>query len=262
MSGFVTLPFLSSSLPPVMVLAVKIVRTIDNAEEDEAMESAAWRYLRWFYDQMDVVLVPSRAYHQQLIAKGLDAGKLRLFPHGTDLQAFHPSHRDPSFWPKYGAHGAPTVTYVGRAERRVRVVRHPRVAEHHGHLRQRRPGSDGFRRSRDCFGQRRRVRARAAWPDRARGEGPKRQGPAGGNRASAGSRGAPASDVFGLPLVRRNVRLGECLREFLEQSERFRDRRSVGRSRRRSAGGCRRAVASTYLARRRKPGRNEAAART
>ena len=97
-----------------MVLAGKIVRTIDNAEEDEAMESAAWRYLRWFYDQMDVVLVPSRAYHQQLIAKGLDAGKLRLFPYGTDLQAFHPSHRDPSFWSKYGAHGAPTVTYVGR----------------------------------------------------------------------------------------------------------------------------------------------------
>ncbi len=82
--------------------------------EDEAMEHAAWRYLRWFYEQMDVVLVPSRAYRQQLIAKGLDPKKLRLFPHGTDLQTFHPGHRDPSFWSKYGAGGGPKVTYVGR----------------------------------------------------------------------------------------------------------------------------------------------------
>jgi glycosyltransferase involved in cell wall biosynthesis len=82
--------------------------------EDEAMENAAWRYLRWFYDQMDVVLVPSRAYRQQLVAKGLDPSKLRLFPHGTDLQTFHPAHRDASFGSKYSAGGGPKVTYVGR----------------------------------------------------------------------------------------------------------------------------------------------------
>jgi glycosyltransferase involved in cell wall biosynthesis len=82
--------------------------------EDEAMESAAWRYLRWFYEQMDLVLVPSRAYHQQLVAKGLDARKLRLFPHGTDLHTFRPSHRNQSFWSTYGASGGPTVAYVGR----------------------------------------------------------------------------------------------------------------------------------------------------
>jgi glycosyltransferase involved in cell wall biosynthesis len=82
--------------------------------EDEAMESAAWRYLRWFSEQMDLVLVPSRAYHQQLVAKGLDARKLRLFPHGTDLHTFRPSHRNQSFWSTYGASGGPTVAYVGR----------------------------------------------------------------------------------------------------------------------------------------------------
>jgi glycosyltransferase involved in cell wall biosynthesis len=36
------------------------------------------------------------------------------FPHGTDLQTFHPSHRDPGFWTKFGAAPGPKVTYVGR----------------------------------------------------------------------------------------------------------------------------------------------------
>ena len=76
-------------------------------------------------------------------------------------------------------------------------------------------------------------------------------------RASSCSMAGPGSWRRG-----RNaqVRLGECLREFLGQSKRSRDRRPVRRSRRRSTGGCRRAVASTYRARRRKPRRNEAAA--
>jgi glycosyltransferase involved in cell wall biosynthesis len=82
--------------------------------DDEAMEGAAWRYLRWFYEQMDLVFVPSRAYQRQLVAKGFDPAKLRLFPHGTDIQAFHPNHRDESFWRGVTAARGPVVTYVGR----------------------------------------------------------------------------------------------------------------------------------------------------
>ena len=82
--------------------------------DDELMEGAAWRYVRWFYDQMDLIFVPSRACRQQLIANGFDPAKLRLFPHGTDTQAFHPRHRDPAFWPRRGAGRGPVVAYVGR----------------------------------------------------------------------------------------------------------------------------------------------------
>jgi glycosyltransferase involved in cell wall biosynthesis len=82
--------------------------------DDEAMEGAAWRYLRWFYEQMDLVFVPSRAYQRQLVAKGFDPAKLRLFPHGTDIQAFHPNHRDESSWRGVSAARGPVVTYVGR----------------------------------------------------------------------------------------------------------------------------------------------------
>ena len=85
--------------------------------DDDSMESLAWRYLAWFYDQMDVVLVPSQVYRRQLLAKGFDGSKIRLFPHGTDTEAFHPSFRDEEFWLKYGGNGGPKVTYVGRLAR-------------------------------------------------------------------------------------------------------------------------------------------------
>jgi glycosyltransferase involved in cell wall biosynthesis len=82
--------------------------------EDEAMEAATWSYLRWFYEQMELVFVPSRVYRQQLIDQGFDPKRLRLFPHGTDIDAFHPRHRSPAFWDKFGGNGGPKVVYVGR----------------------------------------------------------------------------------------------------------------------------------------------------
>ena len=85
--------------------------------EDEVMETATWKYLRWFYEQMDVIYVPSRYYRQQLAEKGFDSMKLRLFPHGTDIEAFHPRHRSPGWWRKFGGNGGPKVIYVGRVAR-------------------------------------------------------------------------------------------------------------------------------------------------
>ena len=82
--------------------------------EDEAMEATAWRYLRWFYEQMDMIYVPSRVYQQQLVAKSFDPKKLRLFPHGADAEAFHPRYRDPLWWQRFGVNGGPKVLYVGR----------------------------------------------------------------------------------------------------------------------------------------------------
>ena len=82
--------------------------------EDEAMEATAWRYLRWFYEQMDLIYVPSRVYKQQLVAKGFDSKKLRLFPHGADAEVFHPRYRDPQWWQRFGVNGGPKVLYVGR----------------------------------------------------------------------------------------------------------------------------------------------------
>lgn len=83
--------------------------------EDEAVEDAAWKYLRWFYEQMDLVYVLSRASLDRLVAKGLDPATLHLLPRGVDAVEFHPRHRRPGFWTRYGASTrALTVTYAGR----------------------------------------------------------------------------------------------------------------------------------------------------
>jgi glycosyltransferase involved in cell wall biosynthesis len=82
--------------------------------EDDVMETATWKYLRWFYEQMDVIYVPSRYYRQQLREREFDSAKLRLFPHGTDVEIFHPRHRNPDWWHRFGGNGGPKVVYVGR----------------------------------------------------------------------------------------------------------------------------------------------------
>jgi glycosyltransferase involved in cell wall biosynthesis len=104
--------------------------------EDEVLEGSTWRYLCWFYEQMDLVFVPSRVYRQQLIERGFDPTKLRHFPHGTDIDAFHPRHRQPDFWEKYGRNGGPKVIYVGRVAKEKDL---DILIDVYGQLAQRRP---------------------------------------------------------------------------------------------------------------------------
>ncbi len=102
------------NLPLVGIYHTDLPVYIQYYTEDDSMENAAWKYLQWFYGQMDAVYVPSRFYRNQLIQKGFDPAKLRLFPHGTDTEQFHPRYRNRDFWAKYGVNGGPKITYVGR----------------------------------------------------------------------------------------------------------------------------------------------------
>ncbi len=58
---------------------------------DGTMSDLVWRYLIWYYQQMDMVLVPSRASAKELADKGVELQKIKLFPRGVDVQQFHPS---------------------------------------------------------------------------------------------------------------------------------------------------------------------------
>ena len=83
--------------------------------EDSFLESVAWRYMHWFYGQLDTVFVNSEEYRQSWIDRGLDPGKLKILPRGLDLELFHPSRRDPAFWQKFGStNGKVRLLYVGR----------------------------------------------------------------------------------------------------------------------------------------------------
>jgi len=86
--------------------------------EDSFLESMAWRYMHWFYGQLDTVFVNSEEYRQSWIKRGFDPAKLKILPRGLDTELFHPARREPEFFEKFGEHnGEIRLLYVGRISR-------------------------------------------------------------------------------------------------------------------------------------------------
>ncbi|MFA4944022.1 MAG: glycosyltransferase [Lentisphaeria bacterium] len=82
--------------------------------QDEIMEALTWRFMQWFFGQLDTVFVPSDYYRQLLAEHGLAAERLLVMPRGVDLQVFNPAHRDPGFWRRHGVGDGFLFLYVGR----------------------------------------------------------------------------------------------------------------------------------------------------
>jgi glycosyltransferase involved in cell wall biosynthesis len=83
--------------------------------DDSFLESVAWRFMQWFYGQLDTVFVNSEEYRRSWITRGFAPEKLKILPRGLDTTLFTPERRDPSFWEKFGErNGAVRLLYVGR----------------------------------------------------------------------------------------------------------------------------------------------------
>ena len=86
--------------------------------EDSFLESVAWRYMHWFYGQLDTVYVNSEEYRQSWIKHGLNPERLKILPRGLDTERFHPARREPAFFEKFGACNREVrLLYVGRISR-------------------------------------------------------------------------------------------------------------------------------------------------
>ena len=86
--------------------------------EDSFLESVTWRYMHWFYGQLDTVFVNSEEYRESWIKRGFDPAKLRIFPRGLDTELFHPARRDPAFFQAFApTNGQVRLLYVGRISR-------------------------------------------------------------------------------------------------------------------------------------------------
>jgi len=86
--------------------------------EDSFLESVAWRYMHWFYGQLDTVFVNSEEYRQSWIQHGLNPARLKILPRGLDTELFNPARRKPAFFEKFGAcNGEVRLLYVGRISR-------------------------------------------------------------------------------------------------------------------------------------------------
>jgi glycosyltransferase involved in cell wall biosynthesis len=83
---------------------------------DPAMGDMVWKYVIWFYNQMDVVFAPSQAVAQELAAKGVDADRIKVYPRGIDTERFTPEKRN-GFFRCYGLGGSLKLLYVGRVSK-------------------------------------------------------------------------------------------------------------------------------------------------
>ena len=90
--------------------------------DDNAMMEMMWRYIIWFYDQMDIIFVPSRSTAEELQGKGIDSKKLRVFPRGVDLDRFHPAKRNGVLERRYQVQGGLKLLYVGRVSKEKNLL--------------------------------------------------------------------------------------------------------------------------------------------
>jgi glycosyltransferase involved in cell wall biosynthesis len=54
----------------------------------------AWKFMRWYYGQMDVVYAPSESTRRELVQQGIQERKVKLYPRGIEIDRFHPSKRN------------------------------------------------------------------------------------------------------------------------------------------------------------------------
>ncbi|MHB8066537.1 MAG: glycosyltransferase [Desulfobaccales bacterium] len=85
--------------------------------EDQMMVEIMWKYLGWFYNQMDLIFVPSQSTAEELEQRGISREKIRIFPRGVDLQLFDPSKRNGFLESRFQVQDEIKLLYVGRVSK-------------------------------------------------------------------------------------------------------------------------------------------------
>jgi glycosyltransferase involved in cell wall biosynthesis len=90
----------------------------DQLTEDSVMGELMWKYVAWYYNQTDMVLVPSHATGEELAANGIKKEKIQFYPRGIDVNMFHPSKRNGYYRNRYNINDEIfKLLYVGRVSK-------------------------------------------------------------------------------------------------------------------------------------------------
>ncbi len=81
------------------------------------MEELAWKFVLWYYDQLDLIYAPSQSTRDELVAKGISPEKVQIYPRGIDIHRFDPSKRNGFFKKWQSAENVTKLLYVGRVSR-------------------------------------------------------------------------------------------------------------------------------------------------
>ncbi len=84
---------------------------------DAVIEDLAWKYVLWYYDQLDVIYAPSQSTCDELVEKGIRPEKIRVYPRGIDVDAFNPAKRNGALKKRFGIQSGTTLIYVGRVSK-------------------------------------------------------------------------------------------------------------------------------------------------
>ena len=85
---------------------------------DSAMEDAAWKFIVWYYEQMDRIYTPSRATGAELASKGISKNKIKFYERGIDVQRFNPGNRNGFYKSGYDlGDDLVKLLYVGRVSK-------------------------------------------------------------------------------------------------------------------------------------------------
>lgn len=86
--------------------------------EDSHIEDLLWKYMIWFYDQMDVIYVPSQATASDLTGRGISTAKVCVYPRGVDIERFHPTKASDEILKRFSIMSNTCVMlYVGRVSK-------------------------------------------------------------------------------------------------------------------------------------------------
>ena len=85
--------------------------------DNPQLEITAWRFMRWFYGQMERVAAPSRDIRLKLIHQGLAPERVVVVGRGVPTDRFSPVYRDAALRASWGAGIRHWLLYVGRLSR-------------------------------------------------------------------------------------------------------------------------------------------------
>jgi glycosyltransferase involved in cell wall biosynthesis len=84
---------------------------------DAVIEDLAWKFVLWYYDQLDVIYAPSQSTCDELTAKGIKSEKIRTYPRGIDVEHFNPRKRNGILTKRFNVKSGTTLLYVGRVSK-------------------------------------------------------------------------------------------------------------------------------------------------
>jgi glycosyltransferase involved in cell wall biosynthesis len=84
---------------------------------DPQVESVGWRFMQWFYGQMDLVAAPTPSIRRELAEHGFAEDRLTVVGRGVDTARFAPAKRSETWRARWGARQPVKLLYVGRVSR-------------------------------------------------------------------------------------------------------------------------------------------------